>query len=281
MFSSRILLNLGLIVLLSALIGLAVFNNSEEIQVSSFSSLKVDDVSDIIIKYKQKTIEVSKQANIWNIAQPSVEADEFRIYAILSILSAAQNNYYDIDTSDYKKFSLDKPLATLTLNEQTFRFGSISSVNKKRYVLTNNKLFLIEDTIYPLIISGFKNIMSRKLFSSDFNINSVKFNTNHVYLNDKNSWETQNKTISPDNLKKFIDNWKHIQAYTIIETEIPYTGTSVVFNTSDNKTITLIVQKTDINTRVINPELGLSYQFDISAFSSLTDINHYNQKNSH
>lgn len=281
MFSSRILLNLGLIVLLSALIGLAVFNNSEEIQTSSFSSLKVDDVSDITIKYKQKTIEVSKQANTWNIAQPSVEADEFRIYAVLSILSAAQNNYYDIDISDYKKFSLDKPLATLTLNEQTFRFGSISSVNKKRYVLTNNKLFLIDDTIYPLIVSGFKNIMSRKLFSSGFNINSVKFNNSHVYLNDKNSWETQNKTISPDNLKKFIDNWKHIQAYTVIEAEAPYSGTSVVFNTRDKKAITLIVQKTDINTRVINPELGLSYQFDISAFTSLTDINHYNQNDSH
>ena len=276
MFSSRLLLNFGLVIFLGLLISLALFNGSEEINTSAFSSLKKTDVNIIQIKRNEKNIKIFQPGSSWNIKEPiHVEADNFRIHSILSILSAADNDYYDINKTDYEKFSLDKPLATLTLNQQEFLFGSTSSVNNKRYVLTNKKLFLIDDTIYPLIASGFKNIMSRKLFSSHVNLSEISFDSVRVYQNKKHSWTSDDLTTSSDELKKFVDNWKHIQAYAVSNAPTPYTGTKVTFKTESKKTIVLFLQKTDINTVVINPDLGLSYQFDNSAFDSLIKPNYY------
>jgi Domain of unknown function (DUF4340) len=276
MFSSRVLLNLGLIVLLGALISFAVINSSEEKQPSAFSSLKKSDISSIQIEHRETITEIIKSGNIWNIQKPlAVEADEFRIHSILSILSAASNNYYEIDKADYKKFSLDTPLTTLTLNHQKFLFGSTSSVNNKRYVLTNNKLFLIDDTIYPLVASGFKNIMRRQLFSSNVNLTKIRFNDINVYKNSKQGWESENQEISSDVLKKFVDNWKYIQSYAVTDAAAPYSGTKVFFTVDNGKITELLIQQTDVNTTVINPKLGLSYQFDSSAFESLTQTNHY------
>lgn len=276
MFSSRLLLNLGLVVFLGLLISLALFNNSEEINASSFSSLKKPDVHLIQVKHNETSIKISKLGDTWNIKEPiHAEADDFRIHSILSILFLADNDYYDIDKTDYKKFSLDKPLVTLTLNQQEFSFGSTSSVNNKRYVLTNKKLFLIDDTIYPLIASGFKNIMSRKLFPSHINLSEISFDNVRVFQNEKLSWTSSDLMISSDELKKFVDNWKHIQAYAVSNATVPYTGTKVTFKTESNKSIVLFLQKTDVNTVVINPDLGLSYQFDNSAFDSLIKPNYY------
>lgn len=276
MFSSRLLLNLGLVVFLAILISFALFNGSEEINSSSFSSLKKADVNFIHIEHNKKSIKTSKLGDTWNIKEPiHAEADEFRIHTILSILSAADNDYYDINKTDYEKFNLDKPLATLTLNQQKFLFGSTSSVNNKRYVLTNKKLFLIDDTIYPLIASGFKNIMSRKLFPSHTNLREISFDNVRVFQNEKLSWTSKAFMTSSDDLKQFVDNWKHIQAYAVSNATAPYTGTKVTFKIGSNKSIELFLQKTDINTVVINPDLGLSYQFDISAFDSLKKPNYY------
>lgn len=276
MFSSRVWLNLGLIVLLGALISFAVINSSEEEQSSAFSSLKKSDIYSIQIEHKKVVTRIIKSGDTWSIQTPlAVEADEFRIYSILSILSAADNSYYEIDKADYKKFSLDTPLATLTLNQQKFLFGSTSSVNNKRYVLANNKLFLIDDTIYPLVTSGVKNIMSRKLFSSNVNLTKIRFNDINIYKNDKQSWESDNQKVSSDDLKKFVDNWKYIQSYAVTNAATPYSGTSIFFTIDNNKTTELLIQKTGVNTTVINPKLGISYQFDSSAFESLTRTDHY------
>lgn len=276
MFSSRLLLNIGLVVFLGALISLVLFSNSDEIKSSAFSSLKKSDVNLIQIKHRDTETKISKLGDTWNINKPiHAEADEFRIYSILSILSAASNDYYDIEKTNYKKFALDKPLATLTLNQQNFLFGSTSSVNNKRYVLTNNKLFLIDDTIYPLIASGFKNIMSRKLFPGHINLSEISFDNVRVFQNEKHSWASNDLVTSSDDLKKYVDNWKHIQAYAVSDASVPYTGTKVTFKIASNKSIELFLQKTDVNTVVINPDLGLSYQFDNSAFDSLIQPNYY------
>ena len=276
MLSSRLLLNLGLVILLALLASLALFNSNEEKSESPFSLLKKNDITSIQINHKETNTQILKSGNIWNITKPvAAEADEFRIHAILAILTSADNNFYDIEKSDYSKFSLSPPFATLTLNKQTFLFGSTSSVNNKRYVLTNNKLFLLDDTFYPLIASGYKNIMRRQLFASNTKLREIKFNKIKVFQNEKSGWQSENQNISSDDLKRFVDNWLFIQAYAITSAQQPYTGTEVIFKTVDNNIFKFLIQKDDMNTTIINPVSGLSYQFDITAFESLTQPTHF------
>jgi len=276
--SKRLLLNLLLVLVLSILIGLAFFSPRETVAPSAFSQLEYNMVDSIIIEHKQQRTSIKKSVDGWQITEPFlVEADEFRIQAILNILSESAATHYDITAADYKKFSLNPPLATLTLNQQRFLFGATSPVNDQRYVLTNNKLFLISDTHFALISSGFKNIIRRQLFASNTKFLAIDFDNTHLSINDKGGWQSNHAGQSSDDIQKFITNWQHIQAFAVTDASKPFNGTSVSFKTSDNLIIKRIIKQTDINTIVINPETELAYQLDSTAFDSLTKISRSGQ----
>lgn len=276
MFSSRLLLNLGLFVAIVILAASAFFLAQEKPATSSFSTLKADEVTSIRIQYNDQTTELVKEGSGWKIIKPvNIDADEFRSQAILNIISKAPEKFYTIEAAALKKYSLDPPLATLKLNQQNFLFGSTSPINQLRYVLSDSKLFLIDDTFFPLITSGFKNLMRRQLLPVNQSIKQLEFVSGRVYKDDKGGWRYERSgsptDISADTLKHFIDNWTHIQAYAVTVAAPPYSG--MRFNVkTDNRTITFFVEKTDSGTVVINPELGLAYQFAATAYVSLTDI---------
>jgi len=271
--SKRLLLNLLLVVVLSLLIGLAFLNPRETVKPSVFSQLEFNTVDSITIEHKQQRTRIKKFGDSWQITEPFlVETDEFRIQAILNILSENNATHYEITEADYKKFSLNPPLATLTLNQQQFLFGSTSPVNNQRYVLTNNKLFLVSDTHYALISSGFKNIIRRQLFPSNTKFSSIDFNNTHLSINEKGGWQSNHANQSSDDIQKFITNWQHIQAFAVTDASKPYSGTRISFKTTDNQIIKRIIRQTDINTIVINPETKLVYQLDTTAFDSLTKL---------
>ena len=274
MFSTRILLNIGLAIILVTLIFIAVISNRENTSVSEFTPLQYSDINSIEIKHNKTLIKLNKTDQRWRITTPlEITADKFRVDAIISLLTLDSESSYAINDTDLKKYSLSPAKASLRLNQQEFLFGTTSSVNNKRYVLTQNKLFLIDDTIYPLITAGYKNIMHRRLLDSQSNITDIKSKDFHVYKN--TSWKTDKQTISADALKKFVDNWKFIQAYTVNSAIVPYAGNPVYITTTDNKVIEFIINKNEFSTSIINPTLGLSYQFDLPAFDSLTQLNYY------
>lgn len=274
MFSSRITLNIALILALLGLVTLAVISARQDQPDNLLSPLKINQVNSIKIEHNKTVTSLNKENNIWTIKQPlNIEADDFRVHAILNILKSGNEKPYTIDKSDLKKFSLDPALASLTLNQQEILFGTTAAVNDKRYIYTNEKLFLIEDQFYPLITAGYKNLMRRQLFPANSKINDIRFNNTHLYLKPNGSWTSKKGTESADDLKRYIDNWQHIQAYAVTKSSPPFTGTNITVIT-DTKTYQLLLTKSD-NTSIINPELGLSYQFDITAYEALINPGHF------
>jgi len=277
MFSSRLFLNLGLFTGIIILALTAYSINQVPEKNSAFSQLEIADVAEIKIQHQNKAISLEKNNKNWLITQPiKIEADEFRIQSILNILSSGSDKFYNVDKEDLKKYSLDPPAASLQLNTQTFLFGTTSAIEKKRYILTNNKLFLVDDTFLPLITSGYKNLMRRQLFPADAKISEIRINNQRIYKNENGSWINDENNISADDLKRYIDNWQHIQAYAVSTASPPYSGNRIELKTSHGN-FTLHLYKTEHNTQVINPALGLSYQFDISAFDSLSDFSRFSQ----
>ena len=274
MFSSRITLNIALILALFGLIALAVITAQKDQPDNLLSTLAINQVNSIKIQINNTITSLIKADNIWTIQQPlNIEADDFRVNAILNILKSGSEKPYTIDKTDLKKFSLNPALATLTLNQQEILFGTTSAVNDKRYIYTSEKLFLINDQFYPLITSGYKNLMRRQLFPANSKINDISFDKTHLYKKSNGSWVSEKGTESSDDLKRYIDNWQHIQAYAVTKSSPPFTGSKITIKT-DSKTYRLLLVKSD-NTTVINPELGLSYQFDLTAYEALINPGYY------
>lgn len=277
MLSSRLLLNIGLVVLIAALAASAYFISQPAATPVLFTRQSAADIDSISIQFNKSKIEIKKQQANWQITQPrEIGADDFRIKTILNIVSALPEKFYPVNTTDLGKYALDPPRAVLSLNKLQYQFGSTSAVGDKRYLLFDEKLFLIDDTFFPLITAGYKNLMRRQLMPAETKINEISFAKTRLVKNKKGSWQLSNdkNQTSADQIKHFIDNWLHIQAYAVVEVSPPYHGTKVSVIT-DKGNYAFVISKSDSNTTVINTELGLSYQFDISVHDSLLDLAHF------
>jgi hypothetical protein len=279
--NSRLLLNAGLLVSVIVLTTFAFLHEETPATVRyPLSVIKPQQASQINITVKDQTIEIKKEAGQWTIKQPlQVEADEFRLQAILKLLTVSTEQQYDASGLDLKQYALQPPLATLSIDQQTFLFGNVSAVDNKRYLLTNNKLMLVDDTYFSLLSAGYKNLMRRQLLPSSASIQQITFDQFKIYMNEQAAWEVSHKdvadkTLSADAAKLFVDNWQHIQAYAVYSAHKPYKGTHFSIKTS-NHVYPLILQNTGQNTVIINPELNLAYQFDITAHTALLQPDYY------
>lgn len=280
--NARNLLNLILFITLIALISFAVLVDDTEDTVSyPVSQLTPDQVTTLEISVDEQPVQMQKTDGLWMIMQPlKIEADEFRVHAILKLLTVKTDQQYDASTLDLNKYSLQPARASLTIDQQTFLFGGVSSVDNRRYLLTNNKLMLVEDTFFPLLSSGYKNLMRRQLMPSNAHISAIELDDYKIYLNPQAAWEVSRKniadtTLSADAVKLFVDNWQHIQAYAVYSAHKPYTGTTVTVHTADSQQYQFILQNTGENTVIINTQLELAYQFDITAHTALTMPDYY------
>ena len=93
MFSSRITLNIALILALLGLVTLAAITARKDQPDNLLSSLKINQVSSIKIISNDIITNLIKENNIWSIQQPfNIEADDFRVYAILNILKSGNKS---------------------------------------------------------------------------------------------------------------------------------------------------------------------------------------------
>ncbi|MGZ5153121.1 MAG: DUF4340 domain-containing protein [Burkholderiales bacterium] len=82
---------------------------------------------------------LSRENGEWLMTKPFVaRAEKIPVERMLSILDARSAVRYP--ASDLGRYGLDKPQATLTLEDQTFAFGAINNMTRHQYVLTRNEV---------------------------------------------------------------------------------------------------------------------------------------------
>jgi hypothetical protein len=71
---------------------------------------------------------------------------ELRAIAVITPLAQ-----YDDTQVDLARYGLSSPQLTVYLNDTQIAFGNVNPANGRRYVLSNKRLFLIADNIFPIL----------------------------------------------------------------------------------------------------------------------------------
>jgi hypothetical protein len=120
-----------------------------------------ETMTHIRIQRASDTLEFIKQGENWQMTQPETapanpeRITELRALAILNVLAG-----YDAKKMDLAEYGLRPPQLSVWLDDTRIDFGSLNPANQRRYVLVGQRLNLIADNIYPILILPAENFVS-------------------------------------------------------------------------------------------------------------------------
>jgi len=271
-------------ILLAIIIVTAYFllNTNEETHtdIQTLSPLIASDISSIVVtRQDRKAITLQKHDKEWSIESPiKAKANTTRVNLILNLLSSRSYSQFSPNTDNsLQQFELDPAMITLQLNQQVFGFGAIESLSKRRYVMYNNSIHLVDDTLAPLLNSTVESFIDNRLLGSGFPIKQIKLPQSLSPTDDmpfiisleQGHWQSNDSTVSNETLSAIVQAWQNayaMQLSPITREDIKHlTGDKIIVSAKhEDKPITFIAESTQTSLFLTNINTQLKYQFPIA-----------------
>jgi len=217
--NSRNSINLILFIIVAILIAILVLDEPDSKKVSfKITTLKQENINQIeITRLTSKSLKFQKKREHWYMVSPyQVRANTYYIESLLQLTKASSKSQFTISKDEYKKFKLEPAQATLKLNNQIFLFGTNQSLNLNRYILSNNKLYLIPDRFFYLLNIITTGYIDHALISKGNKITGIKLANYDIKLIKTNWTISPNKSnTGSDDINQFITEWNNSQAIEI------------------------------------------------------------------
>lgn len=276
---SSYLTNLVLVCVIAALFWFSQQATIPEDTSNSFQHIDVHAINDIQLKRENRDdIQLLKQDIIWHLVQPiNATANTTRVNLLLSLLdSPSHSQLIHPNDETLEQLGLKPRKISLQLNEHLFVFGDREPLNKHRYVLYQNTVYLMDDNITALLSANANSLINNRLIASQYKINSMQLplldgkqlssiDTIAIELNNSH-WQSLPAIHSTDKLTKLIEFWQQAEAMQVI----PVTEENIA--SVDNKQVTItfedlntsaifLIQLTDRNLFITDQNKKLKYQF--------------------
>ncbi|NOQ94929.1 MAG: DUF4340 domain-containing protein [Methylophaga sp.] len=279
------------LVLLLLIFGLYWFINQESEVITTgnlISSLPVKQANTIRIqRHNRDDIVIHKENEQWIIKQPiQAPANKVRINLILNLLTVASHSQFKPNPSQsLQQFDLEPTKVRLYINDHSFDFGNIEPLSKYRYIHHNATIYLVDDTIAPLLNANAASFINNRLFSGDQHISKLTLpalihQDSHSLATTiklkESHWTSSNTELSTDALTTLIENWKNayaMQVLPITSKEIQRSiGQTIAIEFNNHSSINLLLQFDSRSLSLINPETHLKYQFPLPTAQQLFPI---------
>lgn len=127
-------------------------DSREQEELVNLTQLDPERISSIRIVREHGQILFNKEMDNWVMREPRQgPADPERMTELRAISVITPLAKYDIAQVDLARYGLSTPQLTVYLNDTQIAFGNVNPANGRRYVLSNNRLFLIADNIFPIL----------------------------------------------------------------------------------------------------------------------------------
>ena len=181
----RWLLNLGLlaaVILLS--IALLIDREKQQPVEQTLATILPTDINKIrIVRSGKADIQFEKRADTWLMTAPyTIKADPVQVDNLLSIRLLRINTELDSPSLELSEFGLQTPHSALELNNTRINFGDTQPVDSQRYLLLNDKVMLVNDTMQELLNTSSLSFIDRQLVPVGTAIKAVRVNNQPVDL---------------------------------------------------------------------------------------------------
>jgi hypothetical protein len=207
---SRNLLNLALALLVAGLVLFVYLRPAPQVAAQlDISNLDAGQVTHVVIQRPgQAELALQKRAGQWFISAPfRARADNLRVEKILKILSAKSAQSFA--ATDLARFGLDRPLLQLTIDGQTFAFGTQHPLTNEIYVATQGRVYLLPPSHFASASASAPDFASKMLFAPDENPLGFAF-PGFTLTQDQGKWSRRppGPDLSQDSLNQWADEWR-------------------------------------------------------------------------
>ncbi|HZP94317.1 MAG TPA: DUF4340 domain-containing protein [Burkholderiales bacterium] len=275
---SRLLLNLALALALAVIALYAYFRprGATEPQVH-LSQLKREAVDRIRIERRDNpTIELEKRGGAWRIISPlHARADGFEVDRLLDIVTAVGRQKLPRENLD--RFNLDPAALVVTLNGESFGFGSVNEITNEQYVSAADGVYLVAPYLGYGMPANATKLLSHKLLGEDEAPVMFDFGAWKAVKDDKGSWKTQGTpphkepALTPDVLNQWSAEWKIVSSLSSEPFKGGHGKQRVSVGLRDGKTVTFEILAREPDLKLLRVDENIVYQLGKEAGGRLLD----------
>ncbi len=160
----RLLLNLVLLAMLAGLVWFVATREPQktESSIRLYDEAMGDDITRVLIHLKgrddiliENLPDKMDGKRSWVISKPvRAKADKDKVRLLFTLLTDPAAASYEASGRDLKQYGLDQETMSISFNGVKLLLGKFNPVTQTRYVLKGDKIYLIAETVTPLIQAG-------------------------------------------------------------------------------------------------------------------------------
>ena len=215
----RWLVNLLLAALAAGLAAIAILRPGQEAPEETPPLTAIDKaaVKEIRIERPGRpAIKLERMDGGWRLVQPfAARADGYRVDGLLAVAAAESLRRLPADEDKLARYGLDKPAATLWLDDQALRFGGRHPIAYRRYVLYDGRIHLISASHYRRLEGKPEDWVDTRVLG-DARPVAFAFPDFRLVLKE-DGWhrEPADPALGADALTTFVDEWRHARALRV------------------------------------------------------------------
>ena len=266
MLSKRWIVNALLVALIVGLSLAGVFfEPSATVEIKpAISQLSADEIDTIEIETGDLQLRLQRDNDGWAIESPiSWPAQVNNVRRLLSILKVEADALADTADIDLAALGLQQPKASMRFNGIPMLFGATNNIGGRRYVMLDEKLYLLPDVHLVFVNQGLAGLVDRRLLPGHQGIVSLRLPDLELRL-DKNKLWRSNQAIefSQASLLRLVDNWRDLQATRISNFDLALPPRQLIeIELADGEVIEFLLMSEDPEIIIAHPKLGLQYHF--------------------
>lgn len=168
----RLVLNGFLLLLVLGLVWFITQQSNKRVMPDSlYDNAMGKEIHSIVIHYptlenKQSIIvkiELEKTSDQWVMINPiNTAIDERKIKHLTTLLSDPISASYPIKDNNLSRFGLTDEEVSIHFNGIKMQLGSLNPISHQRYILKGDRIYLVAETVYGLLIGGVSGFMPIK-----------------------------------------------------------------------------------------------------------------------
>jgi len=230
----------------------------------AISQLTADQVDTIEIETGDLQLRLQRDNDDWDIESPiSWPAQVNNVRRLLSILKVEADALSDTANVDLAALGLLQPKASMRFNGIPLLFGATNNIGGRRYVMLDEKLYLLPDVHLVFVNQGLAGLVDRRLLPGHQGIVSVRLPDLELRL-DKNQLWRSNQAIefSQASLLRLVDNWRDLQATRISNFDLERPPRQLIeIELADGEVIEFLLMSEDPEIIIAHPKIGLQFHF--------------------
>lgn len=259
--SRRLLLNLVLLATLGVLV-LLIWHElvppPDHGRVGTRTAAEIDRI--VVERADGEMLRLSRSWDRWQLHEPRMlPASLQHVEMVLALLDARSEVRYPASSLDLAVLGLSEPRLRVSLGDQVFVFGGIEPLSQRRYVLYRNEVFLILDTVSPLLLGPWWNFIDRSLLGREEEIVAVELSDGRLLVG--------------ADARALVERWRATSASIVrpVERAEGAAEPLVEMRLASGEAVRWYLAADGDQPRLVRPDLQLAYHIDWPTLRFLTE----------